>query len=236
MPAPISVVIPTLNAATELPFALTSLVEGLEAGLIRELIVSDGGSVDETLAIADAAGAALVHGPAGRGGQLRRGVAAASGEWVLLLHADTGLPDAWTAHVQAHMAEADDMAAYFRLSFRAEGVMPRLVAGWANFRSRLFGLPYGDQGLLVRRAILQEVGGVPDLPLMEDVALARALRGRLRSLGAAVSTSAARYEADGWLRRGARNLTTLILYLGGRDPAALAERYVRGARRQSSRN
>ncbi len=227
MPAPLSIVIPTLNAARDLPAAVGSLVEGLEAGLIRDLVISDGGSSDATEAVADAAGAVFVVGTAGRGGQLRRGVDAAVGSWVLLLHADTSLPDGWTEMVRQHMADAPEKAGYFCLSFRSTGVMPRLVAGWANVRSRAFGLPYGDQGLLIRRDVLADVGGVPDLPIMEDVALARALKGRLRMLRGTVSTSAVRYETEGWIRRGGRNLWTLLRYFAGQDPEQLANRYRR---------
>lgn len=229
MRAPISVVIPTLNAAIELPAVLAALAEGLEAGLIRELVISDGGSTDGTRAIAEAAGAVWAEGPAGRGGQLRRGVDAAAGVWLLVLHADTQLAPGWTEAVLRHLRDAEDRAGYFRLAFRARGVLPRMVAGWANLRSRRFGLPYGDQGLLIHRKLYAAVGGYPDIPLMEDVAIARALKGRLSPLSAEAFTRADRYEQEGWLRRGARNLLTLGRYLAGADPNALAEGYSRTA-------
>ena len=225
MPAPISVVIPTLDAAGALPETLRSLMEGLEAGIIRDLVISDGGSTDATRAIAEAAGATVVDGPPGRGGQLARGVAAASGEWLLLLHADTHLSPGWTDAVRTHIHAHPGAGGYFQLVFRARGIAPRLVAAWANLRSRLFGLPYGDQGIVLARCVLEEVGGVPDFPLMEDVALARALRGRLRMLPAVARTSAARYLSEGWLRRGAHNLMTLLRYISGADPARLARHY-----------
>lgn len=223
MRAPISIVIPTLNAAAELGPCLEALTEGLQAGLIRELIVSDGGSGDGTQALAEAAGALLVSGPPGRGAQLARGVAAAGGEWLLILHADTRLAPGWSGAVSAHLA-GPERAGWFRLRFRGGGVPGRIVAGWANLRSR-FGLPYGDQGLLVPAALLARVGGYPALPLMEDVALARRLRGRLAPLASVAETSAARYLAEGWLRRGARNLWLLARYLAGADPVRLAREY-----------
>lgn len=225
MRAPLSVIIPTLDAADRLPGCLAALVEGLEAGMIREVIVSDGGSRDATRAIADAAGAQVVTGPASRGGQLRRGAEAAQGRWLLVLHADTVLPEGWTRAARAQMRAGG--AAAFRLSFDAAGVMPVLVAGWANLRSRLFGLPYGDQGLLIPKDLYEAAGGYPNIPLMEDVALARALKRRIALMPAAVTTGADRYARAGWLRRGALNLGTLARYLCGADPHRLAARYRR---------
>lgn len=225
MRAALSVVIPTLDAGQALPACLAALFEGLRDGLIREVIVSDGGSTDETRAMAEAAGAMVLTGAPSRGGQLRRGARAARGEWVLFLHADTVLPEGWAGAARAQMARGG--AAAFRLSFDAGGIAPRLVAGWANLRSGLLGLPYGDQGLLIERDRYERAGGHPDIPLMEDVALARALRGRIALLPLAVRTSAARYRREGWLRRGARNLWLLVRYLCGADPARLAARYRR---------
>ncbi len=224
MRAKLSVVMPTLNAEAGLARSLPALAEGLEAGLIRELVISDGGSQDNTARVADAAGAVLVSGAASRGGQLRRGVQVAGGDWLMILHADSVLPPGWTAAVGAHMA-ASDGAAAFRLAFDARGAAPALVAGWANLRSRIFGLPYGDQGLVLPRSLYDAVGGYPDIPLMEDVAMARALKGRITLLPLAVTTSAARYRRDGWLRRGARNLLLLLRYLAGARPEDLARRY-----------
>jgi rSAM/selenodomain-associated transferase 2 len=227
MPAPISVVVPTRNAAVQLPETLGALSEGLAEGLIRELVVTDGGSRDATRAVADAAGAVWVTGPAGRGGQLRRGCAAARGDWLLVLHADTHLAPGWSGAVRAALDDPGHAYA-FRLAFRAAGLAPACVAGWANLRSRLFGLPYGDQGLLIHRALYDRTGGFPDIPLMEDVALVRALPRRPRLLPAEARTSAARFEADGWLRRGARNLWTMARYAAGTPP----ERLVRGYERR----
>ena len=225
MPAPISVVIPTLNAAADLAATTEALLPGLTDGLICELILSDGGSRDETALVAKELGAVWVTGPKGRGGQIAAGVRAASGDWVLILHADTHLDPGWERAVLDHMRSFPTQAGWFRLAFRSRGVVPRLVAGGANLRSQVLGLPYGDQGLLISTAVLEEIGGVPELPLMEDVALARALRGRLRRLEATARTSAARYESDGWGRRVAGNLWTLVRFALGADPAQLARRY-----------
>lgn len=223
MRAKLSIVIPTLNAAGALPLCLNALGDGLKTGVIREVVFSDGGSQDQTLEIAEMAGAVVVTGPASRGGQLRRGVQAAKGEWLLVLHADSVLPSGWPAVVAKQMQ--DGRPAAFRLEFDAKGIAPWLVARWANLRSRLFNLPYGDQALLISRRDYDAAGGYPDIPLMEDVALSRRLGRRLVLLPAVLSTSAEKYKRDGWLRRGARNLSLLSKYLLGVDPARLAGRY-----------
>lgn len=225
MRAPISVIIPTLDAEAGLGLCLDALGEGLAAGLIRELIVSDAGSCDGTLPLAEAAGARIVTGPPSRGGQLCLGAEAAEGDWLLFLHADTVLGPGWAEVVEAALHRPG--AYWFHLRFDAGGAMAWIVARWANLRARLFGLPYGDQGLLIDRKSYDAAGGFPDIPLMEDVALARALRGRLRPLPATAITSAAKYRQQGWLRRGARNLGTLARYFAGVDPKVLAARYRR---------
>ncbi|KZY30519.1 glycosyl transferase [Roseovarius sp. HI0049] len=223
MRAKLSVVMPTLNAEAALRHSLPALAEGLSAGLIRDLVISDGGSSDATLTIAEAAGAEIVTGPASRGAQLRRGAGAAQGEWLLFLHADTVLPPGWADLVLAHLPSG--RPAHFRLQFDTPGPAAATVAGWANLRSRLFRLPYGDQALLISRSDYDATGGYPDQPLMEDVAMARKLGRRLTILPATVTTSAEKYRRDGWLRRGAGNLTRLLRYRLGADPERLARRY-----------
>ncbi|MEM7439697.1 MAG: TIGR04283 family arsenosugar biosynthesis glycosyltransferase [Pseudomonadota bacterium] len=224
MRAPVTVLIPTLNAAASLGPLLANLYEAMTAGLIREIILADGGSTDGTLEAAERIGARLVQTPPGRGGQLAAGAQIAEGNWLLVLHADTTLPPGWMHAVKDHIRDHRD-AGYFGLAFDTKGLAATIVAGWANLRARFFGLPYGDQGLLVPMALYRSVGGYSDIPLMEDVALARALKGRLRRIPCKVTTSAVRYLRDGWLRRGWRNLTTLGLYFAGVDPERLVQRY-----------
>ncbi len=221
--APISVVIPTLDAEGALGSLLADLVAG--ADLLREVIVSDGGSADGTVAAALGAGADVVEGAAGRGGQIARGCAAAAGDWIWVLHADTGLPPGWSEAAAAHLWRGG--AGWARLAFRSDAPAARRVAAWANWRARRLGLPYGDQGLLLPRAMLAEAGGFEDVPLMEDVRLARRLRGRLREMDLTVTTSAERYEREGWTRRGARNLSLMARHAAGASPEDLAARYRR---------
>jgi rSAM/selenodomain-associated transferase 2 len=218
--ANLSVVIPALNAAASLPLCLRALGPG--RGMIREIIVVDGGSTDGTPSKAD--GAKLLSAPASRGGQLRAGIAAATGEFLLLLHADTVLSPDWPAGVCAAMRRAD-CAHHFRFRLDSPVRAARLLEFVVALRCRYFRLPYGDQGLLISRALLDSVGGMPDLPLMEDVALVRRLKRRLRPLPAVALTSARRYERDGWLRRPLRNLFCLGLYYCGVPPARIKRLY-----------
>lgn len=224
MRAPISVVVPTLNAGVGLHHTLSCLMEAVDAGLIREVIVSDAGSTDQTLEIAKDWGAEIVVGPASRGGQLRRGCAEAQGDWLLILHADTVLSGGWSSAAGQHLHTGG--AGWFSLKFDRGGVFGNIVASWVNFRSRL-GLPYGDQGMLVSRKMYDEVGGYRDIPLMEDVALSRALKGELRRIDAVAITSAEKYRTQGWIRRGVRNMWTLIRFFAGVAPETLAAAYRR---------
>jgi rSAM/selenodomain-associated transferase 2 len=225
MRAPISVLIPTLNAESTLPECLAALAEGLSTGLIRELVISDGGSSDATRQIAEEVGAIWVSGAPSRGGQLRRGAEAAGGDWLLVIHADSVLAPGWSDPVQ--QAIATPGACYFQLRFDGGGLAARLVAGWANLRARLFARPFGDQGLLIDRASYDAAGGYPDIPLMEDVALARALGRNWRALPHDIKTSAEKYQKQGWVKRGARNLQIQARYALGADPKDLAQAYRR---------
>lgn len=226
MPAPLSVILPTLNAAADLPLALESLLPGLEAGLIREVIVADGGSTDATRAIAGSTGATVIDSAAGRGRQLRAGAEAARGDWFLFLHADTTLSRDWPERVGAHIDTRPGMAAAFRLKYRSDAPEARWLEARANRRARWLGLPYGDQGLLVSRALYKDVGGYPDVPLMEDVMILRAItKKRLVILDAEARTSAAKYERDGWRKRAWSNAWLLTRFLLGASPETLAKRY-----------
>ena len=224
----ISVIIPTLNAAPVIGPTLGSLSPAILDPVLTEVIISDGGSTDDIKDIADATGAKFIEGAAGRGRQLAAGAEAARGEWLLFLHADTQLSENWVDAARRHINGGADKAGWFRLAFDASGGAPRMTAWWANLRSRWLALPYGDQGLLIHRGLYRTVGGYPDLPLMEDVALARSLgRRRLTGMDAVATTSADRYLRDGWFRRGTLNLLTLMRYFLGASPEKLAAAYRR---------
>ena len=159
-------------------------------------------------------------------GRLAAGIAAARGAWLLLLHADTRLAPGWAAAADHFMAEGPDRAGYFRFSLDSADPRARRLERGVAWRCRRLALPYGDQGLLIARSLLDTVGGVRDLPLMEDVDLVRRLgRHRLSELAVDAVTSAARWQRDGWHRRSARNLACLALYFAGLPPRLIARLY-----------
>jgi rSAM/selenodomain-associated transferase 2 len=216
----LSVVIPTLNAASVLPATL----ERMHAA--DEIVVADGGSTDATAALAERHGARLVYAPAGRGVQLAAGAEAARGDWLLFLHADTLLAPRWREAVERHAAAAPDAAAVFTLRLAAEAWQARAIERAVALRVRLMGLPYGDQGLLVPRTLYDAAGGYRPLPLMEDVDLVRRIgRRRIRLLRDEAWTSAARWQRDGWARRSVRNLACLALWRLGVPAERVARLY-----------
>lgn len=214
-----------MNAETLLPGTLSALGVAASRG-DADIIVVDGGSDDRTVAVATRCGARVLHAPRGRGGQITAGTAAANHDWLLLLHADTRLQPGWQDAVEGHMASGVGRGAYFRFMLDSPDPKARRLERAVAWRSRVLGLPYGDQGLLVHRALLANVGGMKPLPLMEDVDLIRRLgRARLVALPAGALTSAARWERDGYLRRSTRNLLCLSLWLAGVPPRLIRRLY-----------
>jgi rSAM/selenodomain-associated transferase 2 len=221
----LSVVIPTLNAAATLPATLAAL----RPVRLTEIVVADGGSTDDTAAIAMSAGArVLATARPGRGTQLRAGAAAASGEWLLFLHADCVPEPGWPEAVNAFIALPGTArrAGYFDLALDDPAPAARRVERFVGWRCRVLALPYGDQGLLIGRALYDAVGGFAPLPLMEDVDIVRRLgRRRLARVGARCVASAGRYRRDGYWRRPLRNLCCLSLYFAGVSPRFIVRLY-----------
>lgn len=213
----LSVVIPTLNAAAHLGACLERL-SGAD-----EVLVVDGGSTDETITTAEAAGARVIVSPKGRGRQLRTGAQAAKGEWLLFLHADTRLGPGWREAAESHM-RSSSRPACFRFCLDDPAWQARAIERGVALRVAMLGLPYGDQGLLVSRIHYGNTGGYRPLPLMEDVDLVRRLGG-VRVLDADALTSPERWRRGGWFRRSARNVGLLALFRLGVRPERLARLY-----------
>lgn len=217
----VAIVVPTLDEEE-------ALRHNLEAALAvaDELIVSDGGSSDDTRALARGLGARLVTGPACRGGQLNRGAAATRSPILLFLHADTRLPPGAVANVRQALARGA-VGGAFALRFDTPHPLMRFGAGVINLRTRLTRAPLGDQAQFVTRAAFEELGGYRDWPILEDLDFALRLRrhGRLAILSPPVVTSGRRFLARGMVRTVATNWLIWLLYWAGWSPHRLARLY-----------
>ena len=226
MPPRISVIVPVLAEGARIG-ALVDHLRVVGYGTALEIVVVDGDPAGSTLAALDRTGIVTLTAPRGRASQQNAGAAAASGDILVFLHADTRLPAGALTAITRGLA-GRPRAGAFSLSIRSRSPWLRLVAAGANLRSRLFGLPYGDQAFFFRRDLFDALGGFPDLPIMEDVALMRALARageRPVILPERVSTSARRWQAEGLLRTTARNLALLLGYLCGISAQRLAKCY-----------
>jgi len=213
-------VIPTLNAAAGLDHTLAAI-----AGAAAEILVVDGGSADDTAAIAARHGATLREAPRGRGAQLQAGAAAATSPWLLFLHADTRPAPGWRDAVARHLA-TPGLAAHFRFALDDPAPEARRLERWVARRCRWLALPYGDQGLLIHRDLYATTGGYRPIPIMEDVDFVRRLgRRRLVAIDLPFVTSAERWRREGWGRRSRRNLACLMLWFLGLPPHRIARLY-----------
>ena len=193
----------------------------------REIIVADGGSRDGTAELAARHGCRVVLAERGRGRQLRAGVGASRGDWLLLLHADTRLGPEALAEAEQAIGRPEVQYAAWPLAI--EGADPRLrwIERGAALRWRVLGLAYGDQGLLLRRSLYEAAGGFPLTPIMEDVELVRRLRrlAPMHRFRHPVLADGRRWRREGAVRSSFRNLTLLALYLGGVPAERLARWY-----------
>lgn len=227
----ISVIIPTFNAETDLPRTLAALVPAAIDGIVREVIIADGGSSDATSRIAEATGAHFIAADKGRGQQMAAGAASAKGPWLLFLHADTVLQDGWEREALSLMRAVEqrarpDTAAVFRYALDDRGLWPALLSAIVRMRSAIFGLPYGDQGLLISKRLYNGIGGFKPMALMEDVDIVRRLgRRRIAFLRSEATTSARRYRSEGYFSRTLRNLACLSLYFLHVPPRVLTRLY-----------
>jgi len=220
----LSIIIPCLNEAGVVDCLLESLQPLRQAG--HEVIIVDGGSRDATVQIAEPLVDQLLHSAPGRAGQMNAGAAAANGALLWFLHADTALPVGAEKAVLSGIASG---AIWGRFDVRLSGRHPllRMVAFMMNLRSRWMGIATGDQAIFVRRDAFDEVGGFPDIPLMEDIVLSKRLKraGKPYCVRLRLITSSRRWETRGifhtivlmwWLR---------LLFALGASPGQLARWY-----------
>ena len=208
----ISVIIPTLNEASELAHCLKPLT-----GVVGEIIIADGGSSDETLSIAKNHGCTVIVAPRGRGQQLKAGATAATKPWFLFLHADTILDDRWSQAVSQFIVASQNQkkVAAFRYKNDLPGLSAWLLEKLVMMRSDL-GLVYGDQGLVIERSYYSQLGGYGDLVIMEDIEFCQRIgRRNIVIVSAFALTSGRRYKHSGVLLRSLRNLICLFLYFLG---------------------
>ena len=218
----LSVIIPTLNEASRI---LDTIAGAVSPDV--EIIVSDGGSTDRTVALADEGGARIVIGHRGRAAQQNVGAAVARGEVLLFLHADTRLPPGYVKHVFETLMNHRTALGAFRFDTDAPNAAMRWIAFWTNLRAAHLGLPYGDQALFLRRREFDRAGGFPDVPIAEDLYLARAMRrqGSVALAPAAAVTSARRWRHAGVVRTTLINTIIAAGCLAGVAPGRLAALY-----------
>lgn len=216
-----SIIIPTLNEEDHLPGCLES-IRSLQA----EVIVVDGGSSDRTCQIAQYYGARLLHSRCGRGVQMRAGVEIASGDTLFFLHADSRLSADAVRLLTDIVNNRSFTLGTFRLRLDGSSMLYRIYEWFTRFDS--IWTSFGDQGIVIRHELYDRLGGFPDWPLLEDVALLQLGRRNsiVHPLQAEILTSARRFERTGIVRQQLRNGRILLRYLLGVSPASLAREYL----------
>jgi rSAM/selenodomain-associated transferase 2 len=220
-PLKISIIIPVLNEAK----AIAQTIKQAQNATAVEIIIVDGGSTDGTLQAANHL--QVITSPPGRAGQMNIGAAAAIGDILLFLHADTLLPTGFDTWVRQTLAQPGIIAGAFQLKIDGHNFGLRLVEKMVNLRSRYCQMPYGDQAIFLKATTFQEFGGFPPQPIMEDFELIQRLQqqGKIAIAPLAVITSARRWQKLGILKTTLINQMVVIAYLLGVSPHRLAGWY-----------
>jgi len=218
----VTIISPVLGDAD----ALRALLRQLPTTPDLQIVVVDGGTDPQIEAVVSAhGGATLRRSPPGRAHQMNAGATGATSEWLLFLHADSTLPSGWLDAVTS----LDDAPAggWFRFGLDDPAWQARIIERLVAWRVRHLRLPYGDQGLFVRRRIFEQLGGFREMPLMEDLEFVQRLvhAGPMAELPLTLGTSSRRWRRDGWCRRSMRNLAIQTLYFVGVSPERLARWY-----------
>ncbi|MEQ1696381.1 MAG: glycosyltransferase [Hyphomicrobiaceae bacterium] len=214
----ISVIVPTLNAATTLPATLESLIPAAVQGLVREVLVVDGGSTDATLKIADGYGAVTITGGPLRANRLTVGAQLARFPWLLFIDPDCALDPGWEREADHLIGRIEDgsrspTAAVFRFALDDTGLEPRSAERLSRWSALLLGLSHAEQGLLIPRSLYTEVGGFKPYPMLENIDLSRRVgRHRLTTFRSTAVSSANRYRQQGYMSLALRYYGCLGLY------------------------
>ncbi len=223
----ISIIIPVLHE-TALINALLGHLRTLSLNEQCEMIVVDGSKTGDTLAVIANDDVVCLVSSCGRARQMNAGAAVAGGDILLFLHADTRLPADALLRIGQALQEKACRGGAFDLAIDSEKWLIRLIASVASLRSRFTRIPYGDQAIFIRRDVFRDLGGYPDIPLFEDVALMRQLKKKgapLAILAPGVVTSSRRWDREGPLYVTLRNWLLLAAYHLGMSPEKLAKFY-----------
>jgi len=221
----LSIVVPALDEAAGIGETLAALAPLRAAG--HEVIVADGGSRDGTVALAAPHADRVIVAPRGRASQMNAGAAAATGDVLVFLHADSRLPDDAAASIERAVGSGRRWGR-FDVAIEGRSRMLPVVATAMNLRSRLTGIATGDQGIFVERSLFADAGGFPPIPLMEDLALSRTLKrraGRPACLSSRIRTSGRRWDRDGAWRTILLMWRLRAAWALGADPVRLAKTY-----------
>ena len=226
----ISVVIPVWRDTPQLLALLDSLPGRPDLEIVVAATTDEFPGVQRE--VADRPRVRAVAASRGRGAQMNAGARLATGDWLLFLHADSQLAAKAFDEIVRLSADSKTVGGAFRFTLDASGWQARLIEWGTAQRTRWFQLPYGDQGIFVRRRIFERLGGFHEIPLMEDVEFVRRLRrtGRLHRSRLPLITSARRWDRDGWFRRTGQNWLLMTMYASGVSPRRLARRYERRRR------
>lgn len=221
----ISIIIPTLNEANN----ITATINSTELSTNVEVIVVDGGSDDDTAAIAQSLGITVISSPPGRAIQMNKGAAIASGEILLFLHADTRLPPGFDQMIRTALQPPQTIAGAFALRIDAPDWGLRWVEWGVKLRSRLWQMPYGDQAIFVTKQAFDKITGFPQTPIMEDFQLITKLKSisKITLIEVPVITSARRWLKKGIFKTTLLNQSIIIAYLCGVSPAQIRKWYRR---------
>jgi rSAM/selenodomain-associated transferase 2 len=220
---PISIVIPVLNESVHLAQTLTTVYTASDV----EVIVVDGGSRDDTVEIAKTFGAVVIHSQPGRAVQMNAGAAIATAPNLLFLHADTCLPIGYDFFIEKTLVQPSVVVGAFNLAIAGSQIGLRLVEWGVKWRSQWFHMPYGDQGLFLKAEVFHQLGGFPNLPIMEDFVLVQQLNklGKVAIVAATISTSDRRWKTLGICKTTLVNQMMVLGYFLGIPPTTLAHWY-----------